>query len=162
MAIFKIMDSEVLWNNIHEIQESYQLAETIDFPYFEESGFSDQVILEELIESAQNIVFRKSHLKNADQEFELETDELWAVLRNRQLCKRRTRMEEIISSDLGQKSFLRRGSRLKCLFDFAPRIEELNLDEQEFIPEWNIHRSDTAFQGWGEAVVVNSSEIAEW
>ena len=165
MGIFKRLDSRT--SPIMDTpQESYELAETIEYPFFEQSGFSDEEILEELEESAQNIYFRR-YQKNPEgaplfQEFTLDVDDLWSVLRNRQFCKRRSKMEEVLFGNLGQTSFIRlEGTRLQCRFQCPPLIEELNLEEKEFFPEWSTQRSDTVFEGWGETSIVES-ESSGW
>ncbi|TPX56598.1 hypothetical protein PhCBS80983_g04427 [Powellomyces hirtus] len=90
----------------------YKHLGKIEFPYFTETGFTSADVLRELKERIPSLVWNDWHSRWADAravdkkalepawpvagEITLPVDELWNILRIRQLCKRRDRLVELL------------------------------------------------------------------
>jgi hypothetical protein len=83
----------------------YDLAYGIDYPFFQGEDLDELAILSELQEIATNLFYQKLHsesfsrtpMAKTGRGFTVTFDELWGVLRTRQLCKTKPRLFQVLA-----------------------------------------------------------------
>jgi hypothetical protein len=101
---------------------SYDLVYGIDYPYYEDEHPDELEILRELLEIINNLFYQKLHserfaktqVAKTGTGFTVSCDEVWGVLRTRQLCKTKTRLLQVLAVE-----------EAKVLFSVDPDSNEI-------------------------------------
>ena len=158
VAIFKRLVANEKSENGELENSSYKLMSSIDYPYFQESNFTETDILDAIVEHAKAIFKKEIQWRpeiSADS-FKITLNEIWNILQVRQMCKRFEHLERIVSSDSGLKLFKRiSDNRLECLFEIpSVAVKLLHHNDEKDLPPFEelcINKSDEgSFDGWGQ------------
>ncbi|TPX37632.1 hypothetical protein SmJEL517_g00692 [Synchytrium microbalum] len=118
----------------------YKSIASIDFPYFEEDGFTNADIVQEMVERTRYLVYievlsnaPEGTLPTAQSSEEIKhihIDRFWAVLRIRQICKLKTRLFQVVQSDDAKAwyAYSRDSGMVTILFD--PAMYDTSMDAQ--------------------------------
>lgn len=139
------------------VEGLYKHLAKIEYPYFSETGFTDEEIVMELKDKTPAMVQIEWYTENLDakqlklpdvpwptkDKMILPIDRYWRNLRVRQLCKSLNRLEEVFASPAAAHFFTLDADKqkIKILFDVAQEVEpEINGWEGNDNGEWDSRR----------------------
>ncbi|KNC99534.1 uncharacterized protein SPPG_04924 [Spizellomyces punctatus DAOM BR117] len=173
-------------------ESPYKHYAKIEFPYFTESGFSSEAITQELKEKTFPLIWNEwySMIEDAKRDqlaaklswpavgtWCLPFERYWSILRIRQLCKTRGRLEEVFTSSAAKESFIWNDEERKVVILFeipkeheseedgtedadwgygSPAYDDWDDDSAWKDTKWKASR-DSDGEGWGTAHIT-----AEW
>ncbi|TPX48306.1 hypothetical protein SeMB42_g02666 [Synchytrium endobioticum] len=140
MATFVRLNAQPLPIPADDPTTPYTLITSIDFPYFEQDGFTNSDILTEMAERTRYILYMEAlatfasnispHNKLPPPPYLLHIDRYWNVLRIRQICKRRKRLVEVVESVEAKQYFEYDNQSEILTIIFDPLKYDTSMDEQ--------------------------------
>nr|KAJ3421335.1 Small RNA 2'-O-methyltransferase [Polyrhizophydium stewartii] len=141
-------DALVGWLDPNEDPYELQLFSTTEFPYFEQDGFSDDVIVAELrhcVEYAVRLAPDKAG-SAIPAGTVVPLDHIWDLLQIRQLCKRLPRLVEALESPAAGEYFAltKDPDEVEILFEIAAKeMPDHTHDDVGYTSEETEHASDS-------------------
>ncbi|KAJ3252354.1 Small RNA 2'-O-methyltransferase [Boothiomyces macroporosus] len=119
-----------------ETETRYNYKYKIEYPYFEESGFTDLDIEDEVLDNLYMVI---TDWDEFQQSKKVELEHIWSILRIRQVCKYKKRLIEVLHSS---RVLQLDGEYVEVLTD-VQKPKELLLDNEDYQDDWGNDNS-----GW--------------
>jgi hypothetical protein len=140
-----------------ENNTAFEIISIIDYPFFEETNFSDGVIVDSIFCHCKEI-FRKETLWKPEISgfgFQIDLKQLWDILDIRQKCKTFDNLQSVISSEVGARIFNQVDNyTIACDFE-VNNTKKKEISSSDVVGEIAhfkdicINSTDGEFEGWG-------------